>query len=84
MHFQNLMKMHIAKLPDDAVRLTASGYWQDTTSRFWLLNEQRGWVEVPATGRALCHALQRRPTREDRRYRSFDRDGRAVWVSVPA
>jgi hypothetical protein len=27
---------------------------------------------------------QRRPTREDRRHRMFDRDGRPMWVSVPA
>lgn len=26
---------------------------------------------------------QRRPTREDRRHRYFDRDGRPMWISVP-
>lgn len=43
-------------------------------------------TERAAQDYALAMSLeseQRRPTREDRRYRTFDSDGRPVWVSVP-
>jgi hypothetical protein len=53
------------------------------------LRTGRGWyrTERAAQDYALAMMLeleQRRPTREDRRYRMFDRDGRPMWVSVPA
>lgn len=36
---------------------TLPGYFLDAEGRWWLHNDQRGWVEVPATSRALQAAL---------------------------
>ncbi len=35
----------------------AGEYYQDIHGTWWLLNEQRGYVEVPLSSRALQYAL---------------------------
>jgi hypothetical protein len=36
---------------------TVPGYFLDASGRWWLFNDQRGWIEVPSSSRALQHEL---------------------------